>query len=198
MMSPRSKQQFEELRASSTAKILSAALELFGTIGFQATTISRIAEKAGVSKGLIYNYFDSKEALLKTMIEELAKEGDKVMTISKSDDPTAMLESMIRGAIGWLRDHEKQNRLIMSLITQVDQFDFVQEMANTKMIEFLEILSDLLKKINFPNYRTEARILATLFDGIGMQYLVLKQDYPLDEIEEMLVVRYCRPKKMDE
>ncbi len=194
-MSPRTKQQFEAIRASSTTRILEAALELFGTVGYQTTTIAQIAGKAGVSKGLIYNYFDSKEALLKAMIEELSKEGEKVMDTSRSEDPREMLELMIRGAISWMRNHEKQNRLIMSLVTQIDQFDFVHDMANSKMNEYMELITNLLKKIKYPNYRTEARILATLFDGIGMQYLVLKQDYPLDEIEEMLVERYCRPKK---
>ena len=194
-MSPRSKKQFEALRASSTSRILDAALELFGTVGYQATTIAQIAEKARVSKGLIYNYFDSKEALLKAMIEELSNEGEKIMQKVDTDDPTKMLESIIRGAFNWLRNHEMQNRLIMGLVTQVDQFDFVHDMANRKMKEYMELISELLRKIKFPNHRTEARILTTLFDGIGVQYLVLKQDYPLDEVEEMLIERYCLPKK---
>ncbi|XOV94507.1 MAG: TetR/AcrR family transcriptional regulator [Bacteroidota bacterium] len=191
-MSPRSKQQFEEIRESSTSKILAASLELFGTIGYQATTIAQIAEKAGVSKGLIYNYFDSKEDLLKAMVKRFSEEGDKMMEHLNSDDPKQMLEMMIRGAFKWLRENENQNKLIMSLITQVDQFDFIHDLANTKMNEYMDMLAELLKKINFPNYRTEARILATLFDGIGVQYMVLKQDYPLEEVEEMLIERYCK------
>ena len=193
-MSPRSKQQFEAIRASSTSRIMDAALELFGTVGYQSTTIAQIADKAGVSKGLIYNYFDSKESLLKAMIDELAKEGEKIIQKVTVDDPREMLELMIRGTFEWLRKHEKQNRLIMGLVTQIDQFDFVHDMANTKMKEYMELIADLLRKIKFPNHRTEARILATLFDGIGIQYLVLKQDYPLDEVEEMLIERYCSPK----
>jgi len=192
-MSPRSKQQFEAIRASSTSRILNAALELFGTVGYQSTTIAQIAEQAGVSKGLIYNYFDSKEALLRSMIEELAKEAEKVMGEIQTENPRIMLETMIRGTFHWLRNNEKQNRLIMGLVTQIDQFDFVHDMANRKMNEYMELIADLLRKIKFPNYRTEARILATLFDGIGMQYLVLKQNYPLDEVEEMLIERYCSP-----
>ncbi len=193
-MSPRSKKQFEAIRESSAGKIMEAALELFGTVGYQTTTISQIAEKAGVSKGLIYNYFDSKEALLKEMISNLSQEGEKLMAKSKSEDPAEMLEMMIRSTFKWLRENEKLNRLIMSLVTQVDQFDFVHDLANAKLNEFLDLITGLLKKINFPNYRTEARILTTLFDGIGMQYMVLKQDYPLKEIEEMLVERYCKRK----
>jgi len=42
-------------------KLLDAATKLFGAQGFFATTIEQIAEEAGVSKSLVYNYFDSKE-----------------------------------------------------------------------------------------------------------------------------------------
>ncbi|CAN0075446.1 unnamed protein product [Chrysoparadoxa australica] len=194
-MSPRSKKQFEAIRESSSKKIMDASLELFGTIGYKSTTIAQIAESAGVSKGLIYNYFDSKEALLKAMILQLSKEGEGMMEQSFSEDPRETLENMIRMAFKWLRDNEKQNRLMVSLVIQVDQFDFVHNLAKTKMNEYLTMLEELLKKIKFPDYRTEARILTTLFDGIGIQYLILKQDYPLDEIEKMLIERYCSSTK---
>lgn len=192
-MSPRSKAQFKEIRESSSRKIMDASLELFGTIGYKSTTIAQIAEKAGVSKGLIYNYFDSKEALLKAMIADLSKEGDELVEKTLSDDPKVTLEMQIRMVFKYLRENEKQFRLLFSLIMQVDQFDFVHDLAKAKMNEYLLMAEELLKKINFPNYRTEARILATLFDGIGIQYLVLKQDYPLDEMEKMLIERYCSP-----
>ncbi len=47
---------------------MDTALELFGTEGFDKTSISSIASKAGISKGLLYNYFSSKEELIKTII----------------------------------------------------------------------------------------------------------------------------------
>ncbi|HEY6906435.1 MAG TPA: helix-turn-helix domain-containing protein, partial [Ignavibacteriaceae bacterium] len=52
-MSPRTKEQFEKLRESSRTEILNAALELFAQNGFHGTSISQIAEKAGISKGLM-------------------------------------------------------------------------------------------------------------------------------------------------
>lgn len=189
-MSPRSKQQFEVLREASIQKILDASLELFGTVGYQSTSMSQIAGKAGVSKGLIYNYFESKEDLLKSMIARLSEVGEQMIGDVMSDDPRETLIQLIRATFKWLRKNEKLNRLIFSMITQIDQFDFIHELADAKMKEYVVFLEDLLEKINFPNHRTEARILATLFDGIGVQFMVLKEDYPLDEIEKMLIDRY--------
>lgn len=44
------------------------ALGLFAKNGFHGTTISTIAREAGISKGLLYNYFESKDDLIKTII----------------------------------------------------------------------------------------------------------------------------------
>lgn len=172
-------------------KILDASLELFGTVGYEATSIALIAKKAGVSKGLIYNYFESKEDLLKKLMDELMKVGDGMVSEAFTEDPRETLEKLFRLTFKWLREHEKLSRLLFSLIFQVDRFDFVHEMADAKMKGYMIMLEDLFKKMGVPDYRTEARILSTVFDGIGIQYLVLKEDYPMDEVETMLINKYC-------
>lgn len=53
-------------------QIVSAAIELFGRQGYHATTIRDIAQRAGVSVGLIYQYFGDKEdVLFLTVVEVL-------------------------------------------------------------------------------------------------------------------------------
>ncbi len=51
-------------------EIAAAALELFVEKGFAATRLDDVATRAGVSKGTVYLYFDSKEALFKAVIQE--------------------------------------------------------------------------------------------------------------------------------
>lgn len=79
----RNPSQNEAKRRETTEKILSAALALFATHGFDATTISQIANAAGVSKGLAYHYFETKTDLVKAVVlrrleevQELAAEID--------------------------------------------------------------------------------------------------------------------------
>ena len=56
-------------KISKSEKILDAALMLFSTRGFYATTIPDIAKAMGMSVGNIYNYFSSKELLAKEIIK---------------------------------------------------------------------------------------------------------------------------------
>jgi AcrR family transcriptional regulator len=51
-------------------RLLDAALDVFVERGFGAATVRDIAQAAGVTAGLLYHYFDSKEALLATLLEE--------------------------------------------------------------------------------------------------------------------------------
>jgi AcrR family transcriptional regulator len=66
IMEPR----WERRKDARPGELASAALELFIERGFSATRLDDVAKRAGVSKGTLYLYFDSKEALFKSVIEE--------------------------------------------------------------------------------------------------------------------------------
>lgn len=66
MSSPR-RQRRKEARPS---ELTTAALELFVERGFAATRLEDVAQRAGVSKGTLYLYFPSKEALFQAVIQE--------------------------------------------------------------------------------------------------------------------------------
>ena len=52
------------------AEILAAALKTFSSKGYAATKLAEVAKEAGVSKGTLYLYFESKEALFKAVVNE--------------------------------------------------------------------------------------------------------------------------------
>ena len=71
------------------AEILTSALRLFAEKGFALTNLNHIAKGAGVSKGTLYLYFDSKETLFKAVINEfvlpqIAKAEEQAMQYSGS------------------------------------------------------------------------------------------------------------------
>ncbi|MDY6979980.1 MAG: TetR/AcrR family transcriptional regulator [Pseudomonadota bacterium] len=52
-------------------EIIAAALDLFVEHGFAATRLDEVAKQAGISKGTLYLYFDSKEALFEAVVREV-------------------------------------------------------------------------------------------------------------------------------
>lgn len=60
-------------RLDRESQILAIASEEFGTRGFAATSVATVAERAGISKPLIYNYFGSKEGLYEACLERGGK-----------------------------------------------------------------------------------------------------------------------------
>lgn len=69
-------------RADREEQIVAIATEVFGTQGFAGTSVGDVAERAGISKPLIYNYFGSKEGLVRAClhraIEILAGEFERI------------------------------------------------------------------------------------------------------------------------
>jgi AcrR family transcriptional regulator len=81
------------------SEILEAALSVFAEKGFSAARMDDIAARAGVSKGTIYLYFPSKEAVFKALVRETvgARIGEIVGIIQKHEGPTpALLEAALR------------------------------------------------------------------------------------------------------
>src|SRR5271165_6826757 len=62
-----------ERRDDRKARLLEAGLEYFGTIGFGKTTIPMLCSAAGVTARNFYDDFDSREALLKALYDEIAQ-----------------------------------------------------------------------------------------------------------------------------
>lgn len=60
-------------------EIIDSARALFETQGPSKTSMTEIAEKIGVAKGLVYYYFSSKEQLAEAVIEQFIKEVDEAL-----------------------------------------------------------------------------------------------------------------------
>ena len=77
---------------STETKILTAARELFMEKGYHDTSMSAIANRAGLGKGTLYWHFDSKDELFKKMI---TREGKVVLEelkkLSEDDLPVEVI-----------------------------------------------------------------------------------------------------------
>lgn len=70
-MSPRTKEQNEEIRKQRTQEILQAAIHVYAEKGYAASEIGEIAERAGLARGLVYHYFKNKQTLFRELFEHV-------------------------------------------------------------------------------------------------------------------------------
>jgi AcrR family transcriptional regulator len=80
-------------------ELTAAALSLFVEKGFAATRLDEVAARAGVSKGTLYLYFDSKEALFEAVIREgvvPALDAGEAL-LERYDDPLELLRAILQG-----------------------------------------------------------------------------------------------------
>jgi AcrR family transcriptional regulator len=88
------------------AEILDAALTVFSARGFAAAKLDDVAKEAGVSKGTLYLYFKSKEALFEAMALELMRMPvlAQLETIAKAETATDGLRQLIQFMAKMLAD----------------------------------------------------------------------------------------------
>ena len=96
-------------RGNTKREILDAALELFSVQGFEATSISQIASAVGIRKASLYSHFDSKQAILDALVQEVLEqyamhsifaradwEKDTGSLPQTADDAVGMIQGQIR------------------------------------------------------------------------------------------------------
>ncbi|WP_028548925.1 TetR/AcrR family transcriptional regulator [Paenibacillus sp. UNC451MF] len=78
-MAPLNDEQLHQIRDERKDQIIAAALNVFARRGIIGTKMSMIAAEAGISHGLLYHYFKSKEELFNTLVQGAMIESQAAM-----------------------------------------------------------------------------------------------------------------------
>ena len=101
MRNVKSEPRWERRKDARPGELLASALEHFAEKGFAATRLEDVASRAGVSKGTLYLYFDSKEDLFKAVVRggivRAIEEGEQLI-----EQYTGSAKELVRGIVlGW-------------------------------------------------------------------------------------------------
>ena len=143
--------------------ILEAALAAFGSKGFNETTVDEVAQAAGVAKGTVYLYFDSKEHLLLA----LKKEFMNGLTQAVADITAEAIEQLAAGRDVDYRDiiddifqaiadyHLQHKGALEVVVRQNTGPDLMQEAIELER-EFIQLLTNAFREgTNFGLVHTE-------------------------------------------
>lgn len=135
--------------ARTRARLLEAAKEIFEENGFLNARISDIADRAGLSHGSFYHYFESKEQIFREVAaivdEELgAPLGDVVLAPATGLSPHARLREGVRLHFETYREQAR----IMGIIEQVSRYDEpVGEMMLGRHRQYSEQVADSIREL---------------------------------------------------
>ena len=108
MSRPSGKTRSESRTEAQRERILAAARACFVQHGFHAASMATIAETADMSPGLIYRYFESKNAIILTIIErQLEVVRHKIRQLHASSD-------LVEGIIAHFEEHDTGDENSMS------------------------------------------------------------------------------------
>ena len=191
-MSPRTKEQNIKIRADKKALIMQTALELFASNGMQVP-ISRIAESAGVSKGLIYNYFDSKLDLLKEILLTKVTEifgffdpnNDGILT---KEELLYFINEIFRTTVNNIDTW----RLYFIIVVQKEANDILNDELGKLMPSFMRILINYYKAEGNKDPEGEAMFLISSLDGAIMNIVLNPNYFDADKLKNKIIDTFVK------
>jgi AcrR family transcriptional regulator len=182
---PRTKEQYEALRAEKKQLIMDAALKVFAEAGYALTSIDQIAKRAGIAKGLIYTYFESKEDLLHQILVE------GIRMISEGLFPEQMTPEMFVDSVERMCDNVVTYRDFFKLYTALS----VQPEVTNKLgpladgYRGLHSMIELYKRHFGDNATKEVLLMSSISKGYSILALFgdRQKTIPLDLLKETVV-----------
>jgi AcrR family transcriptional regulator len=196
-LSPRSARVNKELREHSQRRILEAALTLFAERGYEGATISQIAERAGVARGLVSYYFSTKEKLLHTLLGE-ALAGILALTdpVEGEDTPDRRLAGVINRTLDVADQTIGVQRLVLCLMLQPGPrriFIDVEADRSDLVEEFERRLRAIFAARGAADPALEEIMFRSVLEGVIFKMAVYPDTYPTAAVRHRLLTMYGLP-----
>lgn len=188
---PRTEEQFIEIREQKINLIMQTALELFANEGYYPTSISKIAAKAGISKGLMYNYFESKEKLILAIMMN----GIKKVTDSIDPDRDGFLteeefEFLVNENFQILQENTDYWKLYFATMMQPTVSKLVMDKFTDLLPPLKAIVGDYFKRKGVKDPEAEASFFFAILDGIYLNYVMDPAEFPLERIKKLIIEKF--------
>ncbi len=189
-MSPRTKEEVEKIRQEKKGIILDTALKLFSIEGYHGTSVAKIAKEAGISKGLMYNYFESKELVIKELIMGFLEELLSLVDMECEEFGKKEFLDMIEKNFQWIKDRHEVMKLYFSLTLQPSVLAIMEDKLMEMAMPIFIKISGFFESLGFEDPYAETRYFNSMMDGIFMNYVIEPDTFPLDKMKEKVLMQY--------
>ena len=165
-------------RGNTKQEILEASLDLFSIHGFEATSISQIANAVGIRKASLYSHFENKQAILDALVKEVLEQYAVHSIFAKTD---------------WEKDadnlpltSDKAVQMIKGQIRYILHDPYISKARKMLMIEQFQNpeLAKLQTKQNYSD-------VLGYFTGLVKQ--LIRQGVLAEDDPEIMAAQFCLP-----
>jgi AcrR family transcriptional regulator len=192
---PRTSAQNDRIRQATREQILKTALSLFCDKGYYATSIEEIAKLAGISKGLLYHYFNSKAEVLAALVDLRIDEVLLVMNAAREQPtPAEQIRHIVEGALADVQRQPDVFRFYLNLFSQPN-LDPIATQSSQKLKDEqarqFEVQTQMFERLGVENPRVRSLYFSATLQGIMLMFSTYPENFPLEAMKAQVIAEFC-------
>jgi len=178
-------------KEATRKKIMEVSLDLFSRQGYEAVSMAKIAKGVEISKGNLYNYFESKEQMLSEIVlnavEEIYSDFD-----SNHDGEISHAEFLkfIDDVFDNMQENRKFWKLMFSLLLQPHLLEIIQEQLSALSNDVFGLFYTYFNKQKPEDPMTEMIFFSSVLKGAMMQYVFAPEVVEVDKLKHKIKSYY--------
>jgi len=190
-MSPKTKVQNKIIRQEKRALIIDTALTVFAEEGYHGSSVNRIAEKARISKGLIYNYFTSKEDLLKRIFFDIYDKIIEKYPSNSGETSGKHVEFFIDKTFEFVIEDIDRAKLLFSMSSQSEVMEILNEKTIQKALPFMNSITKYFQTLKCENPEAMMYYFFSVLDGVQLN-LIYNPKFPSESVKKILKNQFIK------
>ena len=153
------------------AEILNEALRIFLERGYDNASLNDVIVEAGLSKGMFYHHFESKEALLVALFDRMSEEAYEALSPILADDgldPLKRLQSVLNRSAELRLEQAQATRAVLAALYKPESAQLYDGMSRAWMARLMPVLASIIEQgVAAGTFET--------FDPDGVAQMILEQ-----------------------
>jgi TetR/AcrR family transcriptional regulator, transcriptional repressor of bet genes len=167
-----------------------SAMGCFAELGYSAVTVRKIAARAGLSVGVLYQHYPNKDALLLAAFERSMVHVRASFAVAASAGSSGQLSVLVRAAAATVREHLSFWQLGYAARHQPEITRALGPALSNWTDEIRSVLSALLRTAGAEEPELDALALFAQIDGMCVHFALAPDSYPLEAVAERIIAHF--------
>lgn len=169
-----------------------AAMACFAEFGYSSVTVRKIAARAGLSVGVLYQHYPNKDALLLAAFDRSMVDVRATFALAAATPTGGQLATLVRAAAATVRDHLAFWQLGYAARHHPEITRALGPALTEWTDEIVSVLSTLLRDAGAAEPELDAVVLFAQIDGMCVHFALAPDSYPLEAVAERIIANVSR------